>query len=536
MKISAKLYFLVGGLMGLAAVAGALGLWGMSRNLEGIRTLYVDRVVPLRDLKDIADAYAVDIVDTNHKVHNGNIAAREGLARVERAQAAIEEHWKAYLATRLVPEEERLVEEIRPRMEVANRAVEQLKLLLRGERIEAIADFAARELYTALDPVSESVSKLVTVQLEASRREYETAVSTYHSTVGWTVGVVFTGLVAGLCLAIFTVRRNVQKPVDQACKAAAEIARGNLSADIPAGGRDEMGDLLRSLSELRGGLSAIVTRLRDNAMNVEHAASGLAVMAREVGDSMDQQSEATSSMAAGIEEMAVSISTVRDGASGANELSDQAGNTSRQGIEIIDTAAAEMENIAKTVGFAAESIETMGENSRRITGIVEVIKAVAEQTNLLALNAAIEAARAGEQGRGFAVVADEVRQLAERTASATVEIGSMIATVRSDSEAAVTSIQQTVDRVALGVRLARDASSSMRGIVQATSQVSCQVSEIYSAVNEQSEASQSIAAHVERVAQMADEGRRAAQQAAETAVHLQTLAGSSRESIGIFRI
>jgi methyl-accepting chemotaxis protein len=97
-------------------------------------------------------------------------------------------------------------------------------------------------------------------------------------------------------------------------------------------------------------------------------------------------------------------------------------------------------------------------------------------------------------------------------------------------------MQQTVDRVALGVRLARDASSSMRGIVQATSQVSCQVSEIYSAVNEQSEASQSIAAHVERVAQMADEGRRAAQQAAETAVHLQTLAGSSRESIGIFRI
>lgn len=163
MKIATKLYLLVALLLALAMIIGGMGLYGMKTAVGGLETVYNDRVVPLRDLKDIADAYAVNIVDTTHKVRNGGMSFPDGLASVEKAEKLIAERWKAYLSTILVDEEKKLVAEIEPRMKVADVAVAKLKTLLRETGSKDIAGFSASELYPAIDPVSDSFSRLVQV-------------------------------------------------------------------------------------------------------------------------------------------------------------------------------------------------------------------------------------------------------------------------------------------------------------------------------------------------------------------------------------
>ena len=536
MKISTKLYLLVGLLLGLSSVIGGMGLYGMKVAVGGLETVYNDRVVPLRDLKEIADAYAVNIVDTTHKVRNNGMSPKEGLASVEQAEKLIAERWKAYLGTVLVDEEKQLVKEIEPRMKVADFTVANLKTLLREGKQAEIATFAAYELYTSIDPVSDSFSKLVAVQLDVAKREYEQGAASYAAIRNTAIALILAGLIAGFGVAAWVIRGSVQKPLAQTQDVAREIAGGNLAVAIPSNRTDEMGVLLGSLSGMRDGLRKMVSDLKTNAEGVASAAGQLSSASEQVAGATAHQSEAASAMAAAVEEMTVSINHVSDSAREAHGVTAGTGEQSQAGSRVIEDTVVEMQKISATVGEAAQTIQAMGESSQKISGIVQVIKDVAEQTNLLALNAAIEAARAGEQGRGFAVVADEVRKLAERTAQATAEIGGMIDEVQSSARAAVGTMQEAVGRVEGGVSLASRAAESMRGISEGAQRVVGSVNDISNALKEQSVASNDIAANVEKIAQMSEENSAATKEAAQTAQRLEQLAAQTRQAVAAFRV
>lgn len=312
------------------------------------------------------------------------------------------------------------------------------------------------------------------------------------------------------------------------------IAAGDLATpiDCAAGDKDS---LLANISTMQDTLRRMIASIIGNAEQVANAAGQLMSASEEVADRARKQSDAASSMAASVEEMAVSIDQVRDNAQEAHGISQEAGAISEEGAGVIHNAATEMRKISEAVQASSTIVEDLGRQSDKITSIVNTIKEIADQTNLLALNAAIEAARAGEQGRGFAVVADEVRKLAERTTLSTAEIASMVSTIQNGTRSAVSSMQAGVTQVSHGVELANQAGDSINRIRNGAERVTHVVNGISDSICEQSTASNEIAKQLETIAQMSEESAVAVTHTADAARHLQSLSASLHQAVAQFK-
>ncbi len=341
-------------------------------------------------------------------------------------------------------------------------------------------------------------------------------------------------LLSGMLL--YAVVSRKLKPLSDMLADIAKVGQGDMTVRCKYTGQDEIGSLGGSINAMAGQIGKLIAEVSESVNAVTAAAARLLVNAKNVEHGSDQQSEAASATAAAVEELAVSITQVMDNARDTESLSTRTSNYSKEGEKVVNNASDEIRKIADMVVQSSGTITALGQKSNEISNIVNVIKAIAEQTNLLALNAAIEAARAGEQGRGFAVVADEVRKLAERTSQATAEIGGMIAGIQKDMGVAVTSMQSGSEQVGQGVQLAGQAATALSSINDAAGETLSKISDIVSAMKEQSAASQEIAQNIERIAGMADQNSSAVKDTTATANQLEALASSLRSSLGHFKI
>ncbi len=330
--------------------------------------------------------------------------------------------------------------------------------------------------------------------------------------------------------------RTFSRPLNQAIDSARAIASFDLSKPVPLTGRDEVGELLEQFAIMRNNLQEGAAMIKQNTRRLDSVVHNLAEASRMATKVAEDQAESASGMAAAVEELSVSIDQVGEHANEADAVSRQSGDASRDGARVVRETAEEIGHIAEAVNGSAGTIRELQTYTGEISAIADVIKDIADQTNLLALNAAIEAARAGEQGRGFAVVADEVRKLAERTAKSTQQITAMISKVQEGARRSVTDMEEGVRQVSSGVDMAYKAGDTIADIQSQSERVVRSVADINLALKEQGVAAREIAQRVERVAQMTERSAESSQRVSAVADEVAELTGEIRRLADLFRI
>jgi len=342
-------------------------------------------------------------------------------------------------------------------------------------------------------------------------------------------------ILLGLGLGIY-LSRSIAKPVIAMAAAAKAMSEGDLTQEVKVTSSDEMGDMAKSFNLMSTNLNEIVTKIKDASGHLASASDEISASSEQMAQGAENQSRQTDQVATAVEEMSATVLEVAKNSTDASALATKASEVATNGGNIVRKTITGMDGISDAVREAAMTIENLGKSSDQIGEIVGVIDDIADQTNLLALNAAIEAARAGEQGRGFAVVADEVRKLAERTTKATKEIADMIKTIQRDTNGAVNSMRSGTEKVDKGVSLVNEAGDSLGQIVDVVQGVNDMIQQIATASQEQSAASEEISSNVDGVAAITKESAASANQTVTATNELSKLAIELNEIVGQFKL
>jgi methyl-accepting chemotaxis protein len=525
-SVRARLFALVLGMAALLAVVGGLGFYATSSAINDLQETYEQQTIPMRE---VARLRRLIVENESHvfrafqhnpafdyaKLHNHPVS--EHTDTIEKNLKWADETWIDLFA-HLDPasQESKLAKEIQPQYEgfvseVLRPVVARLKA---GDySTDSVATFLkANASYGS--KTNKAFRDLAEAQQNAVKTHYETALAGSTRLRNMSIIVMVVGSALAALVAFLTIR-SIVAPLNQMRTVIDRAASQNdFTGTINVDGRNEIADTARSFNTMMTTLRESLSDIKRNMIHVDDALMTLATSSDQAAKASNSTSESAAAMAASVEEMSVSITSVSESTNEALNISESAGQCADTGGKVIGDTVIEIDKIAVVIDQVSSTIKALGESSNRISSVVQVIKDVADQTNLLALNAAIEAARAGEAGRGFAVVADEVRKLAERTSTATGEIAAMINNIQSCSRSAVDNMAHTVTQVAKGTQHAQEAGHAIVSIRENSAQVVRVVHDIADAMSEQGAASQDIARRVENVAQASEESNASVQQAA----------------------
>jgi len=349
--------------------------------------------------------------------------------------------------------------------------------------------------------------------------------------------IIITAIVVALGIFFSTfISRSVRKPVAELKGVLEKVAQGDLSVDIKVESKDEIGMISQSLKDALSSIKSLIAKSKTISSSLASSSEQLSATTEEISRNLKSQTERASQIASAAEEMSQTVVDIAKNASNIAEVSVTTAGVAKEGKDMTIKTANEIKVIEGAISKLSEVINILGDRSRQIGEIVTVIKDIADQTNLLALNAAIEAARAGEQGRGFAVVADEVRKLAERTAKATDEIAEMIRGIQSEVDVAEGSMEDATKKVASGVELSQKAANILGQILGKAQELQSMIQQIASATEEMSSVTDHITQDIGSIAEGSKEISLAVDQSAQTASDIARLGGELKTAIGRFKV
>jgi len=353
-----------------------------------------------------------------------------------------------------------------------------------------------------------------------------------------TAGGLTLACLIPLLLVSVTTSRSIFHRLGDMVDRVRDVAEGegDLTRRIEVTAQDEIGELAKWFNTFVDKLHEIMSQVAGNTESLATAGKEIAASSREHAEGVGSQKDQANQVATAMQEMASTVQQVSENCNSASAASQKASETARQGGKIVEETLTRMRAIAESVGATAKQVQGLGKRSDQIGHIIGVIDDIADQTNLLALNAAIEAARAGEQGRGFAVVADEVRKLAERTSTATKEIAEMIRSIQEETKSAVTAMETGTKEVELGVESTTMAGSSLHEIIQMNEGVGDMIAHIATAATQQSAATEQINKSIDQIAKITTSAADSTRQTNEALEDLSGLAQSLQRLVGQFRL
>ncbi len=510
----------------------------MNKINSGVETIYSDRVVPLKDLKSIGDDYAVFVIDAINKVNAGDFSAEQAKTALDEADKSIKQRWQDYTATQLTARESQLVNEAKRLFIPADEQIKRLqnKLATMSGNIQGQLSQEIIPLYQVIDPISGKIADLVTLQLDVARQERDQAQNLYSSSVVLFISLVSVAIIASLLLSVW-VNRSVMLPIGDILTQLKKIrSDSDLTVQFKTFNADELGQISDNLRDVISHLRGILNNIANAANTVSDSATELSSFTQQTNERMHRQQAETEQTATAMNEMTATVSEVAQSTTAAADSAHSADASAANGDSIVQESIASMVTLSAQIQGTAQVITHLANESQNIGRVLDVIKGIAEQTNLLALNAAIEAARAGEQGRGFAVVADEVRTLASRTHSSTQEIESMIATLQTGVQEAVTAMEQGITQVEQANSKANMAGEALKEIVVSVDSIAQLNTHIATAAEEQSSVAEDINRSIMAISDITQQSAQAANELTESVSNLSHLAENMRAEVARFRL
>ena len=371
--------------------------------------------------------------------------------------------------------------------------------------------------------------------LIAARSEEQESTSNFA--INFSMVGTIAAILIGLSVAFF-ITRGILTPLQATNNILKDIAEGegDLTIRVPVDTNDEVGELGTSFNAFVEKLQSIIGEISDASSQMASASKEMTEIVEQTSTGIGQQKQETSMVATAITEMTTTVLEVANNAEGASSAAGKANNEAKEGRQIVYSTVEAITDLATNIEHSASVMEELKKNSANIGAVLDVIKSIAEQTNLLALNAAIEAARAGEQGRGFAVVADEVRTLAQRTQQSTTEIESLIDNLQNGAEQAVKVMTKSREQTDLSVEKAQHAGQSLSSITQSVETILQMNTQIATASEEQSAVSEEIQRNVANIQNIAEETSAGAEQTNNASAELARLGGQLSTLVGQFKI